>query len=371
MKNFKLISLDYGFDDEIKELSYRQELQELYLLLDKYNSSGVSYEDEQINEPNLDLVKNLVNSLNSLNELEFILALKQIEKLYKPFPITVNFSPDLSSHYKKYARIMAALKSNEHFEATIKMLEEKLNNDINEDDSTEFISYINGFYTLLKYFSFNVDRLWEFLKHYRQGKYIVNLDKPLNYLNWHTEQDLFNEIKEKNRAERFVNIDIFEFETTKKLSSIQLIFKLQISDNKFTKSNYDIGFEPVEISYRFIKTEWGKKYGNDIVDEFFRLSKPHSYTNLKNLIQAILEKNSNSFEDMITLIKEIIFLHNKEQAREIYKNKCNYKPDNYSRKCNKEFLTYNKRALFCYECAQKPDTNKQTTRLHRERKAKL
>lgn len=371
MKNFKLISLDSGFDDEIENLSYRQELQELYLLLDKYNSCGVSYEDVQINEPNLDLIKSLVNSLNSLNELEFMLALKQIEKLEKPFPVTVNFSPDLSSHYKKYARIIAALNNNKHFETAIKMLEAKLNNDINEDDSTEFLSYINGLYTLLKYFSFNIDKLWEFLKHYRQGKYIINFNKPLNYLNWHTEQDLFNELKEKSNAEKFVNIDIFEFETAKKLSIIQLIFNLQTSDNKLTKSNYGIGFEPVEITYRFIKTEWVEKFGKVIVDDFFKLSKPHSSANLKNIIQSILEKESNSFEEMITLTKEIILLHNKEQDRDIYKNKCQYKPDNHSRNCNKEFLTYNKRTLFCYECAKKPDTNKQTTRLHRERKAKL
>lgn len=370
MKNFQLIPIDSGFNDEFKNLSYKQELQELYLLLDKYSSGGVSSGDIQINEPNLDLIKSLVNSLNSLNELEFILALKQIEKLNKPFPVTINFSRDLSSHYKKYAEIMTALKAQEHFEIITKMLENNLNED-SKNNSDEFISYINGLYTLLKYFKFKAANLREFLKHYRQGKYVVNFDKSLNYLEWHTEQDLFNELEENGKAERLVNIDIFEFETAKKLSTIQLIFNLQIADNSFTRNNYDIGFVPAEINYRFIKTEWREENGNDIIDEFFQLSRPHSSANLKNLVQNILEKDSNSFEDMIALIKEIISLHNKEWSREIYKNKCKYKPDNHSRNCNKEFLTYNKRALFCYECANKPDVNRQTTRIHRERKAKL
>lgn len=370
MKNFQLIPIDSGFDDEFKNLSYKQELQELYLLLDKYSSNSFSSNDIQINEPNLDLIKSLVNSLNSLNELEFILALKHIEKLNKPFPVTINFSRDLSSHYKKYAEIMTALKAQEHFEIITKMLENNLNED-SKNNSDEFISYINGLYTLLKYFKFKAANLREFLKHYRQGKYVVNFDKSLNYLAWHTEQDLFNELEENGKVERLVNIDIFEFETAKKLSTIQLIFNLQIADNIFTKNNYDIGFEPAEINYGFIKTGWREEYGNEIVDEFFQLSRPHSSANLKNLVQNILEKDSNSFEDMIALIKEIISLHNKEWSREIYKNKCKYKPDNHSRNCNKEFLTYNKRALFCYECANKPDVNRQTTRIHRERKAKL
>ena len=371
MKNFKLISIDSGFDDNFKNSTYKQELQNLYLLLDKYKSAEYPIENIQINEPNLELIRNLVNSIDSLNELEFMIALKQIEKLEKPYPITISYSPDLSSHYKKYARIIAALKGHEYFKTTVKMLENKLNDDLNEDNTTNFISYINGLYTLLTYFNFNINDLWEFLKHYRQGKYIINFDNPLNYLNWHIEHDLFNELKEKGCAERFVNIGIFEFETAKNLGTIQLIFNLKITDNKFTKSNYDIGFEPVEINYRYIKTEWCKKYGNDIVDEFFRLSKPHSSANLKNIIQSILEKDSNNFEEMIILIKEIISLYNKEQAREIYKNKCKYKRDNHSKSCSKEFLTYNKRALFCYECAQNPDINRQTARLFRERKARL
>jgi len=370
MKNFNLIPIDSGFDDNFKNLSYKQALQDLYLLLDKYGQGGINYNNEFINEPNLDLVMNLVNSLNSLNELEFMLALKQIEKLKKPYPITINFNNNLSSHYKKYAKIINSLKDSEHFEQTIEMLEFKLNNELEEDDSIEFISYINGLYVLLKYFNFNTDALWEFLKHYRQGKYIINFDKPLNYLNWHLEQDLFNELKENGKSERFVNVDIFEFETAKKLSTIQLIFNLKTTDNEFTISNYDIGFEPVEIDYRYIKTQWNEEYGEDIINDFIKFSQPHASASLKNIIQDILEEKRNSFEDMIILIKELTALHNKEWRREIYKNKCQYKPDNHARNCNKEFLTYNNRYLFCYECANKPDTSRQTTRIYRERKAK-
>ena len=71
MKNFKLISIDSGFNDEFKNATYKQELQDLYFLLDKYKSPEQSIEDLQLNEPNLDLIKNLVNSIESLNDLEF------------------------------------------------------------------------------------------------------------------------------------------------------------------------------------------------------------------------------------------------------------------------------------------------------------
>lgn len=368
MKNFNLISIDSGFDDDFKNSSYKQELQDLYLLLDKHCKE--SCENLKINEPNLELIKNLVNSLDSLNELEFIIALKQVQKLNKVYPITINFTSDLSSHYKKYAQIISVLKGHEQFKKVIKMLEDNLNSTYDENNSTEFISYINGLYIYLKYFQFSVHKLWDSLKHYRQGKYIINFDKPLNYLNWHIEKDLFNEIKEKGVTQRTVNVDIFELETARKLSTIQLVIDLKLDDNKHTQENYSIGFKPVNIGYKFVKTEWVNNFDKQVISDFIKYSKPHSSVELKGLIQDILEEKRITFADMISLQKEIIVLHNNEMRREIYKNKCKYKNSNHSMTCNNEFLTYDKRTLFCYECSLKPDKQAQTTRIHRERKAK-
>ena len=54
--------------------------------------------------------------------------------------------------------------------------------------------------------------------------------------------ELFNEIKEKGATQRTVNIDIFELETARKLSTIQLVIDLKLNDNKYTQENYSIGF---------------------------------------------------------------------------------------------------------------------------------
>ena len=135
MKNYKLLSIDSGFDDKYSLLSYRQELQELYLLLDKHNKEGVNLDELKVNEPNLDLIKNLVNSFDSLNELEFLIALKQLERLKKPYPININFKSDLSSHYKKYASLISIFKNMNHFKNILNLLESHI-----DDDSIEFIS---------------------------------------------------------------------------------------------------------------------------------------------------------------------------------------------------------------------------------------
>ena len=58
MKNYKLLSIDSGFDDKYALLSYRQELQDLYLLLDKHNKEEFNLDELKVNEPNLDLIKN-------------------------------------------------------------------------------------------------------------------------------------------------------------------------------------------------------------------------------------------------------------------------------------------------------------------------
>ncbi len=370
MKNFKLISIDSGFNDEFKNATYKQELQDLYFLLDKYKSPEQSIEDLQLNEPNLDLIKNLVNSIESLNDLEFMIALKQIEKLKKPYPITINYTPDLGTHYKRYSKIISVLKGEEQFKAVVKMLEANLNNPFSENQSSDFISYLKGLYEYLSYFQFNIKDLWESLKHHRQGKYIINFDRPLNYLNWHIEKDLFNEIKEKGKVQRYVNIDIFELETAKKLSTIQFVFDLELAENMYTQENFSIGFKPADITYRFVKTEWTEDYNQQLINDFLEYSKPHSSVDIKERIRDILEEKRNTYKDMIELQKEVIALHCSEMRRKIYKNKCKYKIHNHSMTCGHEFLTYNQRATFCYECSLKPDKNAQITRIHRERKAK-
>ena len=144
MKNFKLISIDSGFDDNFKNSTYKQELQNLYLLLEKYKSAEQSIGNIQINEPNLELIRNLVNSIDSLNELEFMIALKQIEKLEKPYPITISYSPDLSSHYKKCASLTSIFKNTSHFKNILNLLESHI-----DDDSIEFISYTNALFKIL------------------------------------------------------------------------------------------------------------------------------------------------------------------------------------------------------------------------------
>lgn len=366
MKNYKLLSIDSGFDDKYSLLSYRQELQELYLLLDKHNKEGFNLYELKVNEPNLDLIKNLVNSFDSLNELEFLIALKQLERLKKPYPININFTSDLSSHYKKYACLITIFKNAGHFENILNLLETRI-----EDDSIEFISYTNALYELLKYHRNNLNNFWEYIKHYRQGKYIINFDNPFAYLNWHLEQDLFSEIKEKGIAERIVNAEIFNFETTEKLATFQIVIQLVKAKDKYTKEAYGVGFKPAQIGYRYIKEEWYKEYDKSLIEDFKIYSKLNYPKELYERISSLLEEDSHKFEDIIDFHKYLIYLHNSNYSKKLYKHKCKYKENSHLKACGKEFLSHDTKALFCYECSLKPNLNAQRTRIHRENKAKL
>ena len=366
MKNYKLLSIDSGFDDKYALLSYRQELQNLYLLLDKHNKEGFNLDELKVNEPNLDLIKNLVNSLDCLNELEFLIALKQIERLKKPYPININFTSDLSSHYKKYACLINIFKNTCHFGNILNLLETHI-----DDDSIEFISYTNALFKILKYHRNNLNNFWEYIKHYRQGKYIINIDKPFAYLNWHLEQDLFNEIKEKDRAERVINAEIYNLETAEKLATFEIIIQLVKAKDKYTKETYGVGFKPAQIGYRYIKEEWYKEYNKSLIEDFNTYSKINTPKELYKRISSLLEEDSHKFEDIIDFHKYLIYLHNINYSKKLYKHKCKFKENSHLKTCVKEFLSHDTKALFCYECSQKPNLNAQRTRIHRENKAKL
>lgn len=364
MKNYKLLPIDVGFDDNYTKLSFREEAQELYLLLDKYNKDLQDIDSEQINEPNIELIENLVKALDSLNELEFIIALKKIQKLKKSYPINISFSEDLSEHYKRYAHLITLLKDLSNFKIIIEML--KLNID---NTSTEFISYIKGIDVLLTYFNNKPENLWEHLKHYRQKKYILNYDKPFDYLNWHIESDLFNELSKNNEATRQINVDIFEFDTVNKIATVQIFIDLKTIQNKFTENEYQIGFAPKKIGFRYIKDSWNSEFEKELVEDFSLKSKIHYNKDLETIITEILEDNS-SIEKMIELQKVLISLHNDFYRKEVHKQFCKYKEKNNKAPCKKAFLSYSKTSLFCYECSCKNDLNAQRTRIHRENKAK-
>lgn len=366
MKKFKLLPINIGFDDDYKNLPYRQEAQDLYLLLSEYDEAIDDIDNEEINEPNLDLIKNLVKSFESLNDLEFIMALKQIQKLEKPYPITINFSKDLSTHYKSFAKIITALKDSSPFTNLVKILNARF-----DDTSNEFISYVNGFNILFKYFKYDAEELWEHLKHFRQRKYILNFDKPISYLNWHLEQDLFGELKDNGEAVRAVNVDVFDLITAKKLSTIQIIIHLKTTENEYTQDAYQIGFEPVSIEYKYIKSCWVEEYGEELVNDFKNNSKPCVSKDLTKYVANLLdeEKTINPTNE-IEFQKYLVSLHNDCNVKPLFKRNCKYKDNNSKPPCNKEFLTYKKKAAFCYECVNKPDLNAQRTRIHRERKAR-
>lgn len=366
MKKFKLLPINIGFDDDYKNLPYRQEVQDLYLLLSEHDKTIDDIDDEKINEPNLDLIKNLVDSIGSLNDLEFIIALKQIQKLEKPYPITINFSKDLGAHYKNFAKILTALKNSSPFADVVKMLNEHF-----DDVSNEFISYVNGFNALFNYFKYDAKGLWEYLKHFRQRKYILNFDKPISYLNWHLEQDLFGELKDHGEAVRAVNVDVFDLITAKKLSTIQIIIHLKITENEYTQDAYQIGFEPVSIDYKYVKSGWVEEYGEELVNDFKNNSKPCASKDLTKYVANLLdEEKATSFADLIEFQKYLVSLHNDYNLKPLFKKNCKYKDNSSKPPCNKEILTYKKKAAFCYECANKPDLNAQRTRIHRERKAR-
>lgn len=366
MKNYKLLSIDSGFDDKYALLSYRQELQDLYLLLDKYNKGSINLDELKVNEPNLDLIKNFVNSLDSLNELEFLIAVKQIERLKKPYPININFTSDLSSHYKRYASLISIFKNTSHFKNILNLLESHI-----DDDSIEFISYTNALFEILKYHRNNLNNFWEYIKHYRQGKYIINFDNPFAYLNWHLEQDLFNEIKKNDRAERVVNAEIYNLETAEKLATFEIIIQLMKAKDKYTKETYGVGFKSVKIGYRYIKEEWYKDFNKQLVEDFKSFSKINSPKELSEVVSSLLEDDSHKFEDIIDFHKYLISLYNSNYSKKLYIHKCKYKESSHSSACGKEFLTHDKKALFCYDCSNKPNLNAQRTRIHRENKAKL
>ena len=82
-----------------------------------------------------------------------------------------------------------------------------------------------------------------------------------------------NEIKEKGATQRTVNVDIFELETARKLSTIQLVIDLKLNDNKYTQENYSIGFEPVNIGYKFVKTEWVNNFDEQVISDFIKYYK--------------------------------------------------------------------------------------------------
>ncbi len=365
MKKFKLLPIDIGFDDSCVTLPYRQEAQELFLLLDKYGKDFKDIDNEEINEPNNNLINNLVNSLDSLNELEFIIALKKVQKLNKFYPITISFNRDLGKHYKNFAKVTAALKSSSSFADIVKMLES------NFDDTTdEFISYINGFNYLLSLFKYDTKEFREYLKHYRRSKYILNYSSTFDYLNWHLEQDLFGELRDIGKAKRAVNVEIFNFMTAKKIGTIQIIINLQTAKNEYTEDTYQIGFKSANIEYRYIKAEWIEKYGKALVDDFTEKSKTYAKKELSRNVTEILEARLSTFEDLIQFQKDLIALHNDCYKKEIYKNKCQHKINSHSKPCGKEFLTYDKRTPFCCECVEKSNLNAQRTRMHRERKAR-
>ncbi len=383
MKKFKSIPIGIGFDEDSIALPYRQEAQDLYMLLEQYHPDFQEIENEKINEPNEDLIKNLVSSLNSLNELEFIIALKKIQKLEKFYPITINFGKDLSEYYKNFTRVITALKDSSSFAVIVKMLEkhihnktlndflEKIGNNDFDTPSDDFVSYINGFNTLLKHFRYDTNKLWEHMKHYRRGKYILNYDKSFDYLNWHIDEDLFGELKDKRTATRVVNVDIFDFNIAKKLSTIQIIINLQLAENEHTQDAYQIDFTPASIEYRFIKSGWVAFFGKALVDDFTMNSKTYKTAEMTERVSKLLEGDVNTLEDIIEFQKYLISLHNKFYRKEIYKKSCQHKVNSHAKPCGREFLTYDKRAPFCYECSNKPNLGAQRTRIHRERKARV
>lgn len=347
-------------------LPYKKEAQKLHALYDKYSEASFDVDSLQVNEPNEDLINGLLSSLNSLNELEFIIALKKIEKLGKFYPITINFDKDLSAHYKNFSKIVMALKNHSAFFDTVKMLESRIDN-----TSDDFISYINGFSNLLKYFHYQPQYLWNHLKHFRQNKYILNYSKPFYYLSWHVDDEgLFNELAAMGKATRTIEIEVLDFKTAKKICTFQIIINLELAENEYTESSFGIGFKPASIGYRYIKNEWLGKFDKALVDDFSKNARTYAPKDLFKWVSGILEEEKNSFQNMVEFDKYLIALHHKEAKKDIYKHSCKYKQQSHSKTCGNEFLSFEKKALFCYECTKKHNLSAQRTRIHREQKAR-